>query len=180
MKSYVGTFLSVVATFGLIFSSVSPAVIEAQTPDPSSATPEPVEVDSFQPTFIALNAAGGAVGCGSAYDNLHPGKSSDRRRVNAHHTVTCKGTDAHLVKIVVTSRMASGGRVGTTYSNTNKKQVRTGGDLACKPTTSVYQAYGTYKVTFPTGYKPLTPLSASKFSERANFKQLKDGTCARV
>lgn len=117
--------------------------------------------------------------CTSSYDSLHPGVKAGKRKVNAHLSVRCTGTDAHLTRISLKSQMKEGGRWGLASYRKGKKSVRIGGDLGCISTPRMYQATGSIAITLPPGYKP-TSHSNTKYSERKKFKRDKKGFCAQV
>ncbi len=114
--------------------------------------------------------------CTADYDSLHPGYSSNKRRINAHLTVECKGTDAHLTSISLKSQMKEGGRWGLPSYRKGRKSVRVGGDLACISARRMYQATGSFVITLPPGYIPVSHTN-TKYSERKMFKRDKRGVC---
>ncbi len=74
--------------------------------------------------------------CKGSYDYPHAGKSSARKKVNAHLIVTCRGTvaiDAQYTQITGSSRMLdlTDGRIGAVTTKTARGSLRVGGDLAC-------------------------------------------------
>ncbi|WP_336659445.1 hypothetical protein [Leucobacter sp. USHLN153] len=86
------------------------------------------------------------------------------------------GTDASKVKIVAKSKMTTtNGRVGALSMKSAKKTASTGGDLSCVKKAQTFQAKGSYKVTWPAGYKPTTG-SYSKFSKKLKFKLAASGS----
>lgn len=117
--------------------------------------------------------------CTSSYDFLHPGVKSNRRRVNAHLSVRCTGTDAHLTQISLKSQMKEGGRWGLASYGKGKKSVRTGEDLACISAPRIYRATGSIAITLPPGYRPMSH-SNTKCSERKKFKRDKKGLCLQA
>lgn len=74
--------------------------------------------------------------CRGSYDYPHAGKSSARKKVNAHLIVTCQGTvalDAQFTQITGSSRMLdlTDGRAGAVTTKTARGSLRVGGDLEC-------------------------------------------------
>lgn len=126
-------------------------------------------------TLYARAASGAVLGCKGAYDNPHPSKSSGYKKINAHLTVKCEGQGASKIKIEVKSRMfANVTRPGLLNTKTGNGTAKTGGDLSCTTKTEGFRASGSYKVTWPAGYKPLTS-SYSKISKTMKFKLATSG-----
>jgi hypothetical protein len=113
-----------------------------------------------------------------AYDAPHPGRSSHRRKVNAHLSIVCTGGGAAATLVTVTSRMVDGHRVGAPGTRSGLGRARTGGDLRCLKKKRAYQAKGTVKVKFPPGYEPPTATAHPRSVIRV-FKRAASGRCRR-
>ena len=116
------------------------------------------------------------ISCYSKYDWPHPSSLSGRRTVNAHLRVYCRGTDAHLVKITVRSRMTTIGRGGLQSVRTGRKSVTVGGEVPCAVKTLRYQARGSYRIVMPSGYRPAVH-SNVRSSTPKYLKRSRTGVC---
>lgn len=115
---------------------------------------------------------------GRPYDHPHPGKSSNRRAINAHLAITCTGTGAGLTHVTVTSRMVDGRRAGAPDTDRGFRSARTGGDLRCVSQKRRYQAKGSIFIKFPPRYTPATA-TGSPVSVIKAFKRGPGGKCIR-
>lgn len=95
--------------------------------------------------------------CTWSYDYPHPATSSGRKTINAHIKGECT---APVSALYVASRMctANRDRCGdrSAKANGSRAYITVGGDLACGPLYRNYQATGTWEVTWPPGYTPVS------------------------
>lgn len=120
----------------------------------------------------------GAFRNNQSYDSPHPGKSSNRRAINAHLAINCSGPGFIMTKVHVESVMIDGRRAGELDDDDGMGKARTGGDLRCVKSKRSYQAKGFVHVTFPPGYSP--PVGVARpVSPIKSFKRAPTGRCVR-
>lgn len=120
--------------------------------------------------------------CKGIYDYPHAGKSSARKKVNAHLIVACQGTvalDAQFTQITGSSRMLdlTDGRTGAVTTKKARGSLRVGGDLACLAAAHRYKGVGTASILFPPGYTPGSGKTGAKSVERKFARSTDTGDC---
>lgn len=152
--------------------------------DHDTATQSSESSDAFTISAVAPNGrarivCGGGFKGGRWYDFPHPGRSSNKRAINAHLSVDCKGPGSNATFVKVRSVMHSARRNGGPSFGQGMGGAKTGGDLRCVKKKRVYRARGFVRVKFPPGYKPpggtRTPTSVARVFK----KNRRTGKCVR-
>lgn len=169
----------------LLSSTVSLTEHRGSSSMTSDFTPE-LTSDSFDEEAFAVIAfsengvgpqASAPIRCHGEYDYPHPGKSSHRRAINAHMSVSCRGGMAAQTRIQAQSRMTdTAGRMGRVSSQSGLQNVKVGGDLNCTTDRRNYRAVAAVKFTFPAQYVPRVITAGAKSVVRS-FRLNSNGMC---
>lgn len=123
------------------------------------------------------SASGARITCYFGYtDWPHPGKSSNRRKINAHLNIDCNGPKSGLTYVNVRSTMHSRKREGRESADGGWGHAKTGGDLRCIKKKRLYRAHGKVYIKFPPRHTPQTATGSPKSKKRV-FKKNRRGKC---